>query len=189
MNVNQTLTRLLRPEFVHADLLVILALQETTSSDGEEMHLTGFVLYGNESRSTTLIVLDRLCHVQRTWRSEERWTAFLLVSAMVMCIFAPDSGKRPGGIFSMKDDKEEPNVCKLQATSTSSWVCYVLAMGEDENLFAMYGQQCWQGLGPFLGDVKKMMGYDIMLEIKCKVISTRSSCDDRKAMVDMFFAC
>ena len=128
MNVNQNLTRLLRPEFVHAGLLVIFALQETTSSDGEEMHLPGFVLYGNESGSATLIVSGRLCHVQRTLRSEERWTAVLLVSAMVMCIFAPDSGKNQEGLFSMKDDGEEPNVSILQATSTLSWVCYVLAM-------------------------------------------------------------
>ena len=77
VDVDHTVTRLLSPEFVCADLPVILALQETRSWDVEEMHVPGFVVYENVSGLTTLIVSDRLCNSQRTWRSEERCAAVL----------------------------------------------------------------------------------------------------------------
>ena len=84
MNVDQLVTRLLRPEFLRADLFVILALQETRSWDAEELHVLGFAVYGDEFGLTTLFVSDRLCHVQRTWRSEERCAAVLFGVTMVM---------------------------------------------------------------------------------------------------------
>ena len=77
VDVDHTVTRLLSPEFVRADLPVILALQETRSWDGEEVHVPGLVVYENVSGLTTLIVPDSLCNVQRTWRSEERCAAVL----------------------------------------------------------------------------------------------------------------
>ena len=64
VDVDHTVTRLLSPGFVRADLPVILALQETRSWDGEEMHVPGFVVYENVSGLTTLIVSDSLCNVQ-----------------------------------------------------------------------------------------------------------------------------
>ena len=77
VDVDHTVTRLLSPEFVRADLPVILALQETWSWDVEEMYVPGFVVSENVSGLTTLIVSDRLFYVQRTWRSEERCAAVL----------------------------------------------------------------------------------------------------------------
>ena len=77
VDVDHTVTRLLSPEFVRAGLPVILALQETRSWTVEEMHVPGFVVYENVSGLTTLIVSDRSCDVQRTWRSEERCAAVL----------------------------------------------------------------------------------------------------------------
>ena len=77
VDVDHTVTRILSPEFVRADLPVILALRETRSWDVEEMHVPGLVVYENVSGLTTLIVSDRLCNVQRTWRSEE-WCAAVL---------------------------------------------------------------------------------------------------------------
>ena len=77
VDVDHTVTRLLNPEFVRADLPVIHGLQETRSWDGEEMHVPGFVGYEDVSGLTTLIVSDRLCNVQGTWRSEERCAAVL----------------------------------------------------------------------------------------------------------------
>ena len=77
VDVDHTVTRLLNPEFVRADLHVILELQQTSSWNAEEMHVPGFVVYENVSGLTTLIVSDRLCNAQRTWRSEERCAAVL----------------------------------------------------------------------------------------------------------------
>ena len=45
VDVDHTVTRLLSPEFVRADLPVILALQETRSWDVAEMHVPGIVVY------------------------------------------------------------------------------------------------------------------------------------------------
>ena len=93
MDVDHTVTRLLSPEFVRADLPVILALQETRSWDGEEMHVPRFVVYENVSGLTTLIVSDSLCNSQGKWRSEERCAAVLFGFNIVMSVYAPDSGK------------------------------------------------------------------------------------------------
>ena len=54
-------SRLLNPEFVCADLPVILALQETSSWNAEDMHVPGFVVYENVVGLRSLLVSDRLC--------------------------------------------------------------------------------------------------------------------------------
>ena len=77
VDVDHTATRLLSPEFVRADLPVILALRETRSWDVEEMHVPGLVVPEYVFGLTSLLVSDRLCNVQRTWRSEE-WCAAVL---------------------------------------------------------------------------------------------------------------
>ena len=134
VDVDHTVTRILSPEIVRADLPVILALQETRSWDVEEMHVPGLVIYENVSGLTTLIVSDRLCKVQRTWRSEERCAAVLFRFTRVMSVYAPDSGKdhedyensrRERRKFYCIDDGMGPNVSTLRSTSTSSWVCCV----------------------------------------------------------------
>ena len=83
-NADQIVTILLRLEFVRDDLLVIIAWQETGSWDTEKMHFPGFVLCGQKSTLTMKLVSGRLCDVQRTWWSEERWKAVLFGFTMVM---------------------------------------------------------------------------------------------------------
>ena len=55
------------------------------------LSLSVFVFYGCRFGSTTLPVSDQICNVQKSWRSEERCTAVLFGSVMVLC--ARDSAK------------------------------------------------------------------------------------------------
>ena len=50
------ISRLLKPEFVPTDLLLIVALQETRSRYCEELHVPGFLVYGKKFGLTTLLV-------------------------------------------------------------------------------------------------------------------------------------
>ena len=59
-------SRQLKPEFVRTDLLVVLALQETRSSDTDDMHVPGFVLYGSTFALTTLLISEQVFRVQRS---------------------------------------------------------------------------------------------------------------------------
>ena len=49
--------------------------------------------HGRKIGLTTVVVSDRFCKVQRSWRSEERCTAVLFGSVFVMAVFAWDSGE------------------------------------------------------------------------------------------------
>ena len=75
-------------------LPVIFALQETRSWDMRSMSFlwNGFFMVEHFGL-TTLVVSDRFCKTQRSWGSEERCTAVLFESVMVIGVYAPDSGK------------------------------------------------------------------------------------------------
>ena len=54
-----------------------------------------FAWFGCKFGLTTLVVSDRFCKIQRSWRSEESCTAVLFGTVRVMSVHAPDSGKDP----------------------------------------------------------------------------------------------
>ena len=74
-----------------ADLPVILALQETSSWNAEEMHAPGFVVYENVFGLTSLLVSDRRCTSQGQGRFEEM-CAVLFGFPRVMSVYALGSG-------------------------------------------------------------------------------------------------
>ena len=41
----------------------------------------------------TLLVSDQFCRIERSWRFEERCTAVLFGTTLVMAVYAPDCGK------------------------------------------------------------------------------------------------
>ena len=88
MSVDHTVTRLLSPEFVRADLPLILALQETSSWNAEDMHVPGV---NTKTFLGSLLSLCLTAFAQRTWRSEERCAAVLLGFTKVMRVYAIDS--------------------------------------------------------------------------------------------------
>ena len=89
MSVELIVSRLLNPEFVCTELPVILALQETSSWNAEEMHAPG---YENVFGLTSLLVSDRPCTSQGQGRSEER-CAVLFGFTKVMSVYALGPGK------------------------------------------------------------------------------------------------
>ena len=72
-------------------LICFFLLQETRSWDVENLGL--LVFYRSKFGHTTLVVSDRFCKIQRSWRSEDRCTSVLCGSAFVMAVSATDSGK------------------------------------------------------------------------------------------------
>ena len=71
----------------------ILSVQETKSWDIPKLELRDFMCYGNKHGYATLLVSGQFCALQRSWESEERCTAILFGTTMVMAVHAPDSKK------------------------------------------------------------------------------------------------
>ena len=71
----------------------ILSVQETKSWDVPNLELSGFVCYGSIPGFATLLDSEQFCTVKRSWKSEERCTAILFGTTMVMAVCAPDSKK------------------------------------------------------------------------------------------------
>ena len=57
------------------------------------MELKGFVCYGNRNGYASLLVSDKFSTIKRSWETEERCTAILFRTTMVMSVYAPDSRK------------------------------------------------------------------------------------------------
>ena len=57
------------------------------------MKLKGFVCCGDTHGYATLLVPEQFCTIKRSWESEERCTAILFGTAVVMTVNAPDSKK------------------------------------------------------------------------------------------------
>ena len=60
--------------------------------------LSLLVLDGSRRGSTTLFVPDRICNVQKSWRSEETLTAVLFGSVIVFSVYAPDTARGLRGV-------------------------------------------------------------------------------------------
>ena len=73
---------------------------------------------------TILVVSDRFCKTQRSWGSEERCTAVLFESVMVIGVYAPDSGKDLWKCEKFTNDA----TLTSQVTSILSWGCCVQEM-------------------------------------------------------------
>ena len=49
---------------------------------------------------------------------------------------------------------------------------------DDGEMREFYGPQCWHGIDPDLGGLKKTMWLELMKEFNCNAVSSWSSCDD-----------
>ena len=67
---------------------------ETKSWDVPSLELPGYVCYGGKSVFTTLLVSEQFCtRDQGSLKFEERCTAILFGSTLVMAVYAPNSSK------------------------------------------------------------------------------------------------
>ena len=85
--------KLLGVDQTHKRTPTILSVQEIKSWDVPNLELQGFVRYGNKHGYATLLVPEQFCTIKRSWESEERCTAVLFGTAMVMAVYASDSRK------------------------------------------------------------------------------------------------
>ena len=116
-----------------------------------------------------MLVSEHFCILERSWKFEERCTAILFGTTMVMAVYAPDSSKSRASLkYIGKDVGEEPK------TSTLQGICVELGMKDIDGLTGIYGPLCWQGCDRDLGGFKKILWDEILKEFNCKASSTRS---------------
>ena len=75
---------------MHVRVPVIFSIQETKSCDVLDLKLLGYVCHGGKSGFATL---EQFCTIKTSWRHEERCTAILFGTTLVMTVYAPDSSK------------------------------------------------------------------------------------------------
>ena len=78
---------------MHARVPAMYSIQKTKSWDVPNLTLPGYVCYGGKSGFETLLVSKQFFTIKRSWRHEERFTAILFGSTLVMAVYAPDSSK------------------------------------------------------------------------------------------------
>ena len=78
---------------MHARVLVMFSILETKCWDVPNLELLGYVRHGSKFGFATLWVSKQFCTIQRAWRHEERCTAILFGSILVMAVYAQDSNK------------------------------------------------------------------------------------------------
>ena len=100
----------------------ILSLQETKSWNVPNLELPGCVGCGSKLGFATLLVSKQFCTVKRSWKSEERCTAILFGTTMVMAVYAPDSKKRLEIKYFEEVARAVPRTSTLQQTSMWNWV-------------------------------------------------------------------
>ena len=77
----------------HTHTPAILSIQETKSWDVPNLELSGYVSYGSKSGFATMLVPKQVCTIKRSWKFEEKCTAIVFGTTMVMAEYAPDSNK------------------------------------------------------------------------------------------------
>ena len=109
-----------------ADIKVIkeklLGFQETKSWNVPNLELPGCVGCGSKLGFATLLVSKQFRTVKRSWKSEERCTAILFGTTMVMAVYAPDSKKNSGNKVLRGGRKGGAKNFYMQQTSMWNWV-------------------------------------------------------------------
>ena len=133
----------------------------------------------------TLLVWDQFFKIKRLWRFEERCTAVLFGTTVVMAVYAPDCGKDLEvyetcilNVTKVLREGRRGGAKELHITEDLNVALGLLSTDEDDNeeLNEMYGSLCWQGCENDHGGFKKPMWYRIMKKFSCKAASTWSKC-------------
>ena len=146
------------------DAPCILALQETRFWDTPCLTLPGFVIYGRPFGLATLLVSDRFFKIKRSWCTEERCTAVLFGSVMVMSVYAPDCKKELKIYEKFVEDAKKILREGRREGAKSFYIAGdlnvelgLLCTGDDDvdEINEMYGPLCWQNYDNDAGGHKK----------------------------------
>ena len=142
----------------------ILSVEETRSCDVPILELKGFVCYGDTHGHPTLLFPEQFCTMKRSWESEERCTATLFGTTMVMTVYAPDSKKSleiyeecVSSVVKVLREGRRGGAKDFYITVDFNVELGLMCTEEndDEELTNMYGPSCWQGLDKDSGGFKK----------------------------------
>ena len=141
-----------------------------------------------KTSSTTPFVSNWICHVRKSCSTEERRTAVLFGSMMVICVYAPDSAKD----FEEYEKFTQRLTTKVMLEGRKGRARRLIIAGglvvglrfycmdEDEEMKEIYGPKRWNGIDADARGLKKTMWLEVMNEFNCKALSTWSSGDHRK---------
>ena len=169
--------------------LSLFYLQETKSWDAANLTLPGCVCYGSKFGLATLLVSNQFCTIKRSWTFEERCTAILFGTTLVMAAYAPDSSKDMemyeaflSGVLEVLRGGRRGGAREFHITRDLNVELGMMCTDEKdiEELNEMYGRSCWQGYDHDPGGFKKLTWYGIMKEFNCKATSTWSKCGRAK---------
>ena len=160
----------------------MFSIQETRSWDVPNLTLPGYVCYGSKSGLATLLVSKQFCTIKRSWKHEERCTAILFGTTLVMAVYASDSSEDMceacvSSVFRVLREGRRGGANKFYITGDLNVELMMLCTDENdvEELNEKYGPLCWQGYDHNPGGYRKIMWYSIMKEFNCKGSSTWSN--------------
>ena len=137
------------------------------------------------------MVSDRFFKKERSWRTEERCTALLSGSVLVLAVHAPDCRKDLDvyetfvkDVTNVLWEGRRAEAKKFYIVDDLNVELGLLCTYDEhvEELREMYGPLRWQGCDDDQGGFKKLMWYEIMKEFNSKATSTWSDCDDDRCM-------
>ena len=133
------------------------------------------------------LVAKQFCTIERSWRHEERCTAILFGSTLVMAVYAPDSSKDvelyeacvSNVLRRVLREGRRGGAEQFYITGDPNGELEMICTDENdiEELNEMYGPLCWREYDHDLGGLQKIMWYSIMKEFICNVSSTWSNDD------------
>ena len=128
------------------------------------MTLPGYVCKGNKSVFATLLVSKQFCTIKRSWRHEERCTAILFGTTLVIAVYAPDSSTDMelyeacvSSVLLVLREWRRGGAKKKKITGDLNVELGMMCTDENdiEELNEMYGPLCWQGYDHDPGGYKK----------------------------------
>ena len=112
------------------------------------------VCHGNKNDYASLLVSDKFSTIKRSWETEERCTAILFGTTMVMSVYAPDSKKSPemygeciASVVEVLREGRKGGARNFYIAGDINVEFGLMCTNEneEEELTKLYGPLCWKG--------------------------------------------
>ena len=123
---------------------MILPLKETRSWDVDNLSMPGFVfVYGSKKGFHHALVSDRICNEQKSWKTEERCSAVLFGSVMVIEKDFEENEKFMAALVKEMQEGRKKGARRFLIAGDLNIEGGLLCMDDDEETQEVYGPQCW----------------------------------------------